>query len=63
MRPPRASPFMSDAAYFLEQAARCRRLAAELYDPADAKMLLELAEDFERRAAELTNEPRPPLSG
>jgi hypothetical protein len=37
--------------YFLEKAAQCRRLAAELVgDPAGAA-LIKIAEEFERRAA------------
>ena len=54
---------MSDATYFLEQAERCRRLAANLTDEQTAASLRELAEEFTRRAEELTNEPRPPLPG
>ena len=54
---------MSEATYLLEQAERCRRLAARLTDKATADALLELAEDFARRAAELINEPRPPMPG
>ena len=53
---------MTDATYFLEQAERCRRLAAELNDQQTAAALVELAEEFARRAAELTDPPRPPLS-
>ncbi|MBV9883907.1 MAG: hypothetical protein JO276_12945 [Sphingomonadaceae bacterium] len=53
---------MSEATYLLEQAERCRRLAANLNDQRAAAALLRLADDFARRAAELTdNAPRPPM--
>ena len=54
---------MSEATYFLEQAERCRRLAANLHDRQAQAVLLRLAEDFTRRAAEVINEAQPPLSG
>jgi hypothetical protein len=52
---------MGEALYLLEQAERCRRLAVSLNDPLAALALMKLAEDFVRRAEELTNEPRPSL--
>lgn len=54
---------MSEALYLLEQAERCRRLAAGLTGPHAAKALHQLADDFSRRAADLTNEIPPPVSG
>lgn len=38
--------------YLLEQAARCRRLAAHVLDKDLQKRLLDLAEEYERKAAE-----------
>ena len=35
---------------FREQAARCRRLAYTLSDPADYLRLIEMAEELERKA-------------
>ena len=54
---------MSEALYFLEQAERCRRLAAGLRDPHAVAALRQLADDFSRRAGALTNEIPPPVSG
>jgi hypothetical protein len=56
---------MSDAVYLIEQAKRCRRLAKGITDPHTVATLLEMAEGFERRAAELAGEPNmmpPPIS-
>jgi hypothetical protein len=56
---------MSDAVYLIEQAKRCRRLAKGVTDPRTITTLLEMAEGFERRAAEITGEPNmmpPPIS-
>jgi len=41
---------MSTLDYFREQAARCRRLAKQLLDIELQRRLLELAEEFEKRA-------------
>jgi hypothetical protein len=47
-------PPLMDAAYFREKAAICARLASGLsWNNPGRQKLLELAEDFERRAAEL----------
>ena len=50
---------MSEALSLLEQADRCRRLAAGLNDPKAAEALRRLAEDLARRAAALAVEPDP----
>ncbi|HJU16093.1 MAG TPA: hypothetical protein VJ770_06455 [Stellaceae bacterium] len=42
---------MSSSEYYLEQAARCRRLAAHVLDQDLQKRLLELAEEYERKVA------------
>jgi hypothetical protein len=39
--------------YYREQAARCRRLAREIMNQEIEEKLLQLAQEFERRAAEL----------
>jgi hypothetical protein len=44
---------MSTSKYLLEQAARCRRLAAHVLDQDMQKRLLDLAEEYERKAAGL----------
>ena len=43
--------------YLLEQAARCRRLAAHVRDKELQRQFLDLAEEYERKAAE------PPAKG
>jgi hypothetical protein len=40
-----------DVQYLKEQAARCRRLAQAVTDPNVQQALLEMAEEFEARAA------------
>jgi hypothetical protein len=42
---------MEDAAYFLEKAAQCRRLAASITDDAARDALTKLAEEFDAKAA------------
>ena len=44
---------VSDATYLREQAERCRRLARLATDPKLRGKLLELGQDFDRKAAEL----------
>jgi hypothetical protein len=39
----------SERADLLVRIARCRRLAKEVFDPATAKRLLELAAEYEQR--------------
>jgi hypothetical protein len=51
---------MSEALYLLEQAERCRRLAAGLNDRRAKQALLELASDFARRADEIATPPAMP---
>jgi hypothetical protein len=53
---------MTDATYLIDQAKRCRRLAAGINDPGTVATLLQMAEDFERRAAPIANEAQPPIS-
>jgi hypothetical protein len=36
-----------------DQILKCRRLAAEMFDPKTAKRLLELADELEQRAREV----------
>lgn len=60
--PPLADRFagMSEAADFLEQAKRCRRLADGINDPTAIETLRKMAEDYEKRAAEAEgNKPVP----
>lgn len=52
----RLSTMPSDAAYFRERAAHCRKLAEATRDQPTLKMLLELAEDFDAEAANLDAE-------
>jgi hypothetical protein len=47
---------MSNAAFLLEQAKRCRRLAAGINDERAIDRLRQMAEEFEQRAAELAGE-------
>jgi hypothetical protein len=42
-----------DAAFFREQAAKCRRLARTIYTDEAARRLIDLAEDYEQRACAL----------
>jgi hypothetical protein len=44
---------MSTIDYFREQAARCRRLAKQMLDRDLERRLLELAEEFDKRAEEI----------
>ena len=44
---------MSEAAFLKEQAARCRRLAAMVTTRDVVETLLEMAAEYERRAAAL----------
>ena len=37
--------------HFLEEAARCRRLAARINDPVAVTRLIKLAEEYEAKAA------------
>jgi hypothetical protein len=37
--------------HFLEEAARCRRLAARINDPETVVRLIKLAEEYEAKAA------------
>jgi hypothetical protein len=53
--------FMSEAAYLLAQAERCRRLAAGVDHQHTRETLREMADEYERRAADLVN-PIPPSS-
>jgi len=47
--------------YFMEKAARCRRLAGKIANPADPALagLLNLAVEFEAKAASLRREIAP----
>ena len=47
---------MPDPEFFKQQAARCRRLAAGISDRSAIAALLELAEEFERRADSFVEE-------
>jgi hypothetical protein len=56
---------MSEVGYLIQQAERCRRLADGITDRQVIERLLQLADDFERRAAEISapiNEIPPPIS-
>jgi hypothetical protein len=44
-----------DAAFFREQARRCRRLARDISTPDVVKTLLSMAEDYDDRAETLEN--------
>jgi hypothetical protein len=43
---------MDTAAYFIEKATQCRRLAVAVNDDCAAEVLLALAESYDMRAAE-----------
>lgn len=43
----------ANSEYLQEQAARCRRLSAHILDREVQRRLLDLAEEYEREAAEL----------
>jgi hypothetical protein len=47
-------PPMSTVDYLRKQAARCRHFARQILDHDLQRRLLELAEEFERRAEEIT---------
>jgi hypothetical protein len=47
---------MSTVEYLMEQAARCQRLAKQVLDRDLERRLLELAEEFERRAEEIVEQ-------
>jgi hypothetical protein len=47
----------ASSAYFREQAARCRRLAGDIVDDRAQRELLDLAKEYEARAAELERKP------
>lgn len=47
---------MPTSEYLLEQAARCRRLAAHLLDRELRQRLLDLAGEYERKAAEMSRQ-------
>jgi hypothetical protein len=49
---------MEMALYLLEQANKCRRLAARADDDDAAQVLIALAEEYERLAAEPADEAR-----
>jgi hypothetical protein len=49
---------MSTAEHYREQAARCRRLAARVLDKDLQQRLLALAEEYERKIAELPEDDR-----
>jgi len=53
---------VSDWAYLKEQAQRCRRLADGINDARTIATLRKMADDSERRAAEITNEIPPPIA-
>jgi hypothetical protein len=44
---------MSEAAFLIEQAKRCRRLAEGINDERAVDTLHQMADEFERRAADL----------
>jgi hypothetical protein len=50
---------MSEAAYLIEQAKRCRRLAEGINDPATVETLRGMADDYEQRAARAEGKPAP----
>jgi hypothetical protein len=60
-RPPSRAAFtgMSEAADLIEQAKRCRRLADGVNDPKTVETLRQMAEDYEKRAAEAEAKPAP----
>jgi hypothetical protein len=47
---------METASYLLEQAEKCRRLAARANDDCASQVLIALAEEYERLAAEPVEE-------
>ena len=49
---------METAPYLLEQAAKCRRLAAGANDEHASQVLIALAEEYERLAAEQIEDVR-----
>lgn len=49
---------MESAAYFLEKAAQCRRLAANIVGDSAHDGLIKLAEEFEAKAAAYTARER-----
>jgi hypothetical protein len=49
---------METTAYLLEQATKCRRLAARADDVHASKVLIALAEEYERLAAEQVEDMR-----
>jgi len=50
------SPMENERAKLLAQAERCRRLVASITDPDTVERLTDLAEECERRAAEITSQ-------
>jgi hypothetical protein len=50
---------MSEAAYLIEQAERCRRLAMAINDVKTTAALHRMAEEYERRALEIADRPSP----
>jgi hypothetical protein len=53
---------METAAYFLEKAAQCRRLAANIVGDRSHDGLIKLAEEFEAKAAAYTARERAALA-
>lgn len=49
---------METTAYLLEQAAKCRRLAARADDEHASQVLIALAEEYERLAADQAEDMR-----
>ncbi len=56
----RSAAMSDDAAYLLGQAKRCRDLATGVSDERIRQTLRQMADDFDRRAAELAAKPSPP---
>ena len=53
---------MKNAADLIEKARRCRRLADGMTDSQTIQNLRQMADELERKAAEMTNDaPRPRL--
>jgi hypothetical protein len=48
---------MPDASYFRDQVERCRRLAGLVTTADVVESLLQMAEDYERKAVELESRP------
>ena len=48
-----------DPRYLREQAAKCRQLASTVLDEKTARVLRDLAVEYDERSRALTQEPRP----